>query len=187
MLISTYITSSESDLQILLGHYMGIPTPGDGFIKFEFTQMVGGRMNFESAKVLPDRYPILLVRCVFTGTYAKGYNYPTTNGGGREVFEQDVLKFVEEHPGRVSMPNCVLDGGNRNAELLIAKAAEIVHNMIAKALPPTPPTGNDPSSARTGGSRLSKMLDALQPRRWKRWYEIWASDSVLYCLIISVA
>jgi hypothetical protein len=151
--IFAYNTSSKTEFEKLHDMYNELPAPK------------GGLIQFDSVKIPADRYPIVVVGCTFEGRYKN-------HGGEREVFEQDVAKFIDEHPGCTSAGNCVVDEEkNENVELAFVKATELFHLLGAKARPATPTmymsrrlppaeTGNDRKT-----SRLGRVWDILKRRR----------------------
>jgi hypothetical protein len=161
VIILTYNTANKSEFERLHDIYSQIPPPPHGLIEAP------------GAKIPADQYPIVVVGCTFEGKYQ-------TYGGERAVFEKDVAKFIEEHPGCTSVGECVLDGEkNANVQVAFCKAAEIFHQLAAGARPATPPRGwprseqmtgseqmteNDQSTSKTRGRRLSRLLDILKLR-----------------------
>jgi hypothetical protein len=120
VVIFTYNTSSKSEFEKLRDEYNELPTPVDGLI------------YCNAGKMPADRFPMLVVGCTFEGKYE-------TYSGEREVFEQDVAKFIEEHPGCISGGECVVNGENdENVLEVFFKAAEIFHQLTATELPKTP-------------------------------------------------
>jgi GTPase SAR1 family protein len=125
--IFTYNTSNKKSFEVLHDMYAKIPTPKDGLINLELRQVPG------------DRYPIVIVGCRFEKKYAK-------YGGEREIFEKDVAKFVEQHPGCESVGEWVCDGeSNENVSAAFGKAAELTHQMHLHVEAPTEQPSNGPS------------------------------------------
>jgi hypothetical protein len=163
VIILAYNTANKAEFERLHDIYNKIPPPPRGLI------------DASTAKIPAERYPIVVVGCTFEGELKEEY------GGERAVFEQDVSKFVEDHPGCTSAGECVLDGQkNENVEGAFFKAAEIFHQMTPRARPATPPMGwprneqstgseqnteNDQSAGKPRGRRLRRLLGVLNFRK----------------------
>jgi hypothetical protein len=117
--IFTYNVSDKKSLELLYDLYSNVPTPKDGLITLD--------RRLEGLQVPRDRYPIIVVGCRFEKEYTKF-------GGQREVFEEDVAKFVDEHPDCESVGEWVCDGeSNENVSFAFEKASELLYQMLLLA------------------------------------------------------
>ena len=114
VIIFAYDVSSKKSFERLDKIYDDLPPPENGRIRFDVTHPMSATA---------DRYPIVLIGC----------KYPADNR--REVENDDVTRFLRDHPGSTFAGECVPDGiMNENVDQVFQVSTEILHELRKRAM-----------------------------------------------------